>query len=105
MENIDYKNIMPELVAEYIEENVLPTYADGHNTAEMIADIMIDEALSRLVKEKYDITAYMPFNQDLSVLDSWVVRGSHKKVIIGYIQAVFDSWEREGGNNINVINR
>lgn len=89
----------PESVGEWISEYMLPELADGYHSAEAIAEIVIEQANSRLDDEKSDVEFYAKQSMDQALYDSWIVIGSHKKILIGFIQAVFDSWEEAGEPN------
>ncbi|MDG4589887.1 hypothetical protein P8942_08400 [Enterococcus faecium] len=41
-------DLCPKHVAEFINNEVLPKYADGLNTAENVTDFMINDAIDRL---------------------------------------------------------
>lgn len=41
-------DLCPQEVAEFINNEVLPEYADGLNTAENVTDFMINDAIDRL---------------------------------------------------------
>lgn len=91
--------LCPEPVGEWINEYMLPDLADGYHSAEAIAEVIIEQASSRLDDEKSDIEFYLKQTADQVLYDSWVVLRSHKQILIGYIQAVFDSWEEAGEPN------
>lgn len=88
-------NYCPELIREWIDNDVLPDYANGYNTAIDITDVVLEEAIERLDLETSDINFYEKNIYD-PLIDSWLVTGNHKKEVVDYIQSVFDSWEKEG---------
>lgn len=95
--NIDYRNIMPELVGLHIDQEVLPIYTNVHCTAEGIAFDMYLDASSNLLLEFDDPEFYITKPSNQALIDAWILKSNSRKIIAGYIQAVFDSWEREGG--------
>lgn len=88
----------PEAIGEWINDIVLPTHADGYNTATYIARLITDEARERLELEKEDDYFYYLSLED-PLIDSWLSVKNHKKIVAEYIQAVFDSWEEAGEPN------
>lgn len=82
---------VPELVGEWIDEEVLPELADGTRTARQIVLILHREAEKRLNEEMDDTSKVY----NLSLIDSWVVTGLHLSYLYEYIRYVFDSWEEQ----------
>lgn len=93
----DFTKLCPESVGELISEYALPELADGYHSAEAIAEIIIEQANCRLDDEKSNIEFYYKQPTDQALYDSWIVLDAHKRVLVGYIQAVFDSWKTEAG--------
>lgn len=91
----DLTDICPVEIAEYIDEIILPEYADGKNTAEMIAIAMKYNALSRLELALRDHIEYYRKYADTALIDTYIAVGINQKILVAYIQTVFDGWERE----------
>jgi len=84
--------ICPDAVAEYIDEIILPEWADRNSTAEFIASSMIYESLSRLDLASIDMIKYYQLHGNFALIDFFVVEGINRKVLVAYIQSAFDSW-------------
>lgn len=85
--------ICPDEVAEYIDETILPEYADGKNTAEMIVSTMIYNSTSRIEVASIDMIKYYQLYGHLALIDFFVGATLNRKVLIAYIQSAFDSWD------------
>lgn len=84
----------PVIIREWIDSEVLPEYANGHNTAEQITINLCVNARDRLDLENENSDFYTKTPED-PLIDSWLLTGSHDIVVTNYIQAAFDSWEQE----------
>ena len=88
-------DLCPKDVADFIDNEVLPEYADGLNTAESVTDFMIDEAIYRLRILEIDCTAYYHLHAKFSLIDPYIALNQNRKILVAYIQTVFDSWSEE----------
>jgi len=88
-------DLCPEDVAEFIDNEVLPEYADGFNTAENVADFMIDEAIDRLRILEIDCTTYYNLYAKIALIDPYITLSQNRKILVAYIQTVFDNWSEE----------
>lgn len=87
--------LCPEEVAEFINNEVLPEYADGINSAKMIANQMVDDAIIRLNLAEIDCIVYYAQYSNVALIDSYIVQSHNLKIIRAYIQTVFDNWSEE----------
>ncbi|WP_395149710.1 hypothetical protein ACF3OA_13290 [Enterococcus thailandicus] len=87
--------LCPEEVAEFINNEVLPEYADGINSAKMIANQMVDDAIVRLNLAEIDCIVYYAQYSNVALIDSYIVQSHNLKIIRAYIQTVFDNWSEE----------
>ena len=85
--------ICPTEIGDYIDEIILPSYANGFNTAEMIASSMVYNALSRLEIANVNHLEYYQKHSSTALIDSFIGAGINKKILVAYIQTAFDSWE------------
>ncbi|MBO1298941.1 MULTISPECIES: hypothetical protein [Enterococcus] len=88
-------DLCPEDVAEFIDNEVLPEYADGLNTAENVADFMIDEAIDRLRMLEIDCAAYHRLHAKVALIDPYIALSQNRKILVAFIQTVFDNWYEE----------
>ena len=75
---------LPELVAEYIDDEILPNYADGHNSAEKIYEIILDESINFI-----EGLASGPEDEEKILISCYCATGSNKETIIDYITDVW----------------
>ncbi|HAQ9265757.1 TPA: hypothetical protein IYD21_001422 [Enterococcus faecium] len=87
--------LCPKGVAEFINDEVLPEYADGFNTAENVADFMINDAIDRLRFLEIDCTAYYRLHAEVALIDPYIALSQNRKILVAYIQTVFDNWSDE----------
>lgn len=84
---------LPEIVGEEIDQRILPNYADGHNTAEMIYDIVLEQVNFTF----YAITELEtdPYSEDdnRQLIDCYWATPHNKQMIIDYIEKAWESWE------------
>lgn len=85
------KNI-PLIIADWIDEELLPDLADGHHSAAQIYNTVQPQCYERLLKEMNGETYYFP-QGNYPLIDSWMLIPTHRKQFIEYVQAAFDSWE------------
>lgn len=88
-------DLCPKDVAEFINNEVLPEYADGLNTAENVTDFMIDDAIDRLRFLEIDCIAYYRLHAEVALIDPYIALSQNRKILVAYIQTVFDSWSEE----------
>ena len=91
----ELSKICPEEVGEFISEVVLPEYADGVRTSEMIANAMVSDAMERLEINSVDHLEYYRLHPSTALIDPFIVEINNKEIIIAYIQTVFDGWAIE----------
>ncbi|EOI53412.1 hypothetical protein [Enterococcus gilvus] len=85
----------PPEVGEYIDEKILPEYANGKNTAKMIANSMAQDALERLNLKHENHIEYYKLYSDLALIDPYISAKVNRCILVGYIQTIFDEWENE----------
>lgn len=83
---------VPDIIAEWIDQTVLPDLADGHHTAEQIWDEVHEECSNRIEQEKEGVEYRFP-EGDQPLIDSWMLILHHKTPFIDCVQSIFDSWE------------
>ncbi|MGM8141102.1 hypothetical protein [Enterococcus italicus] len=83
--------MIPDIIAEWIDEDVLPCKADGEHTAEQIYEECYEECKDRIEDETEGI--YHSCGYDTTLIYSWMVLKHHKKLFVEYVQNAFDSWE------------
>ncbi|MBO1101379.1 hypothetical protein [Enterococcus hirae] len=88
-------DLCPKDVAEFIDNEVLSEYADGLNTAENVTDFMIDDAIVRLRILAIDCTAYYKLYAKVVLIDPYIALSQNRKILVAYIQTVFDNWHEE----------
>lgn len=88
-------DLCPKDVAEFINNEVLPEYADGLNTAENVTDFMINDAIDRLRFLEIDCIAYCRLHAEVALIDPYIALNQNRKILVAYIQTVFDSWSEE----------
>ena len=76
---------LPELVAEYIDDVILPNHADGHNSAEKIYSIILDEATEFIDGLESGLE-----NEEKILISCYCAIGRNKETIIDYIE---QAWE------------
>lgn len=79
----------PELVAEYIDDEILHKYVDGQTSAEKIYEIILDESINfieGLVSGSED--------EEKILISCYCAIGSNKETIIDYITDVW-LWQEE----------
>lgn len=82
--------ILPELVAEYIDDEILPNQADGHNSAGKIYEIILDESTNFIDELESDLE-----NEEKILISCYCAIGRNKETIIDYIEKAWESWEEE----------
>lgn len=85
--------MIPDMIAEWIDEDVLPSKADGEHTAEQIYEECYEECEDGIDDEKEGIYRYEYGNYNTQLIDSWMVLKHHKNLFVEYVQNAFDSWE------------
>lgn len=85
--------MIPEIIAEWIDEDVLPSKADGEHTAEQIYEECYEESEERIEDETEGIYRCGYGSYDMSLIDSWMILKHHKKLFVECVQDAFDSWE------------
>lgn len=88
-------DLCPEDVAEFIDNEVFPEYADGLNTAENVTGFMIEDAIDRLRILEIDCTAYYSLHAKVALIDPYIALSQNRKILVAYIQTVFDNWSEE----------
>jgi hypothetical protein len=82
----------PGLVANWIDEIVLPELADGTRSAEKIVSLLESEARWNLAVEMTDSNAY-ELNSDTALYHSWIVTGNHNEILAAYIREAMNKSE------------
>ena len=85
--------MIPDSIAEWIDEDVLPSKADGAHTAEQIYEECYEECEKLIDDEKEGIYRCGYGSYDMSLIASWMILKHHKKLFVEYVQNAFDSWE------------
>ena len=75
---------LPELVAEYIDNEILHKYVDGSTSAEKIQEIILDESIIFIVDLASDSE-----DEEKILISCYCVIGSNKETIIDYM---VDAW-------------
>lgn len=91
--------VMPQEILDYVDESLLPTYADGNNTATNIADLSIEDANAFLATEFEPENTGWFYNA--KIIAPWIVVTSHRQLLIDYIQYVLDEWAEDGEQDEN----
>lgn len=86
---------LPDLVREYIDDRVLPDYANGYNTAEVIYDIVLDLTNERfkLIEISGVERVYKSYADEEQLVDCYWATPHNKQTIIDYIEKAWKSWE------------
>lgn len=85
--------MIPEIVAKWINETVLPELSDGYHTAEQIWSETYEECKAQVDSD----TAYLFPKDNDALIDAWMMIPKNKQPFIDYVQSVFDSWEEKDG--------
>lgn len=88
---------LPDLVGEEIEQLILPVYADGYNTAEMIYENVLDVKIA-IVDSIEDYKAlgmefYSNEDENQQLIDCYWLAPHNKQTIIDYIEKAWKDWE------------
>lgn len=78
-------DLCPKHVAEFINNEVLPKYADGLNTAENVTDFMINDAIDRLRFLEIDCIAYYRLHAEVALIDPYIALSQNRKILVAYI--------------------
>lgn len=86
---------LPDLVREYIDDSVLPDYANGYNTAEVIYDIVLDLTNGRfkLIEISGVERVYKSYADEEQLVDCYWATLHNKQTIIDYIEKAWEWWE------------
>lgn len=85
---------LPDLVGEYIDQNVLPELADGYATAEIIYEIVLDRVKGVVfLIEDFGAEAYAAHHDNQQLIDCYWNTPHNKQTIIDYIEKAWESWE------------
>lgn len=90
--------VCPSHIGEWIDEDILPNYADGTRSAEQIYNEVLEVSKNAILREEKDVHIYEKSMDIVPLLDSWLILPQHKQIFVGYIQFVFNQWERESSN-------
>ena len=75
---------LPELVAEYIDDEILHKYVDGQTSAEKIYEIILDESINFIEDLASDSE-----DEEKILISCYCVIGSNKEIIIDYMVDVW----------------
>lgn len=83
---------VPLEVGEYIDQEILPKFADGYNTAEVI----YEDVLETLYRDVLDgipehLNIYVDLESEKLVSDYWMAP-KNKQAIIDYIEDAWKDW-------------
>ena len=90
---LDLARYIPDEVAEFIDEQVMPAYADGKTSAKQIARYMLFDAIERVESYASDLQMYYLHFGNFALVDSYIKDTFNLPVIEAFIQSVFNSWE------------
>lgn len=85
---------LPWIISEWIDDDILPSLADGHHSAAQIYNSVQSQCYERLLKEMNGEPYPFP-EGNLPLSDSWMLVPTHRKQFVEYVQEAFDSWEEE----------
>lgn len=88
---------LPDLVGEYIDQNILPNFANGYNTAEMIYEEVLDLVIATTDSiEDYKnlgMELYSDEDGDQQLIDCYWIASHNKQTIVDYIEEAWKDWE------------
>ena len=81
------------------KNNIVPKYIlgieDKSFEEENVTDFMINDAIDRLRFLEIDCIAYYRLHAEVALIDPYIALSQNRKILVAYIQTVFDSWSEE----------
>ena len=88
-------DLIPSVVSEFIDEDILPELANSKRTAREITQVVIKQAYELLTDEAQEYSRTSDgISDEKRLAYCWVIGCKlHCDLMIKYIQCAFDSWE------------
>ncbi|WP_137624959.1 hypothetical protein [Lactiplantibacillus pingfangensis] len=84
-------DLIPSVVSDFIDEDILPELANGKRSARKITQIVVDQAYSWLTDEA---EGHNPISDDKCLSYCWVIACKlHRDLMVEYIDHAFENFE------------